>query len=37
MFVPINKKGQIKITSGNLIEGIKMVGSWDNWTHEILM
>jgi hypothetical protein len=37
MFVPINKYGKIRITSRTLIEGIKLVGSWDNWTHEIPM
>lgn len=37
MFIPVNKKGEIKISSCLLIEGLKIVGSWDNWTKEIPM
>lgn len=36
-FVPIFKDGCMKISSCLLIEGLKIVGSWDNWTKEILM
>ena len=34
MYIPINKKGEAEITSNLLIEGVKLVGSWDNWAKE---
>ena len=34
MYLPINKKGEAEITSNLLIEGVKLVGSWDNWSKE---
>jgi hypothetical protein len=37
MFLPINKEGEIKITSNLLIEGLRLIGSWDNWAVEIPM
>lgn len=33
----IEKKNDIKITSNISIEGLKIVGSWDNWKEEIPM
>jgi hypothetical protein len=37
MFVAVSNEGAIKITSNLLIEGLKLVGSWDNWAGEIPM
>lgn len=31
MYLQMNKKGEVEITSNLLIEGLKLVGSWDNW------
>ena len=37
MYLPINKKGEVEITSNLLIEGLKLTGSWDNWKKELPM
>lgn len=37
MFVAVSNEGAIKITSNLLIEGLKLVGSWDGWAGEIPM
>jgi hypothetical protein len=37
MFIPVNKDGEIKISSCLLIDGLKLAGSWDNWAAEIPM
>ena len=37
MYVPYSDNGEIKITSNLLIEGLKLVGSWDGWVREIPM
>ena len=33
----VEKKNDIKITSNISIEGLKIVGSWDNWKEETPM
>lgn len=35
--MPILKDNCIKISSCLLIEGLRIVGSWDNWEREIEM
>ena len=37
MIMPIGKDGEIRITSNLLIEGLRLIGSWDGWVNEIEM
>lgn len=37
MYLPISQTGEIKITSNLLIEGLRLIGSWDGWLGETPM
>ena len=37
MFLPLSKEGEIKITSNLLVQGLKLIGSWDGWVNEVPM